>query len=77
MTPTDLSQFLDRHDISKDDVAKICGVSLKSFYSWLNGQHRIPRSVAMLLTAYDEGFIEIDWIVDFVENDMRQSIQVI
>jgi len=77
MTPTDLSQFLDRHDISKDDVAKICGVSLKSFYSWLNGQHRIPRSVAMLLAAYDEGFIELDWIVDFVENDMRQSIQVI
>jgi hypothetical protein len=76
MTPTELSQFLGRHDISKDDVAKICGVSLKSFYSWLNGQHPIPRSAAMLLTAYDAGFIELDWIVDFVENDLRQNTPV-
>lgn len=76
MTSNDLSQFLGRHDFSKEDIAKICGVSLKSLYSWLNGQHRIPRSAAMLLSAYDAGFIELDWIVDFVENDMRQNLPI-
>ena len=77
MTPSDLSKFIARHELAKDDLAQICGVSVKSLYSWLNGQHPIPRSVAMLLTAYDAGFIELEWIVDFVENDMRESIAVI
>ena len=61
----------------KEDVALICGVSLKSLYSWLNGQHPIPRSVAVLLSAYDAGMIDLDWMVDFVEKDISQSVAVI
>jgi len=77
MTPTDLNEIITRNNFMKEDVALICGVSLKSLYSWLNGQHPIPRSVAVLLSAYDAGMIDLDWMVDFVEKDISQSVAVI
>ena len=73
MTPRDLAAFIARHDISKDDWAQICGVSLKSFYSWINGQHPVPRSVAIVLSAYDAGLIDLDWLVSFVERDIKEK----
>ena len=77
MTPTDLNEIITRNNFMKEDVALICGVSLKSLYSWLNGQHPIPRSVAVLLSAYDAGMIDLDWMVNFVEKDISQSVAVI
>ena len=73
MTPSEFSAFIGRHDISKEDWAAICGVSLKSIYSWINGQHPVPRAVAIMLTAYDAGLINLDWLVEFVERDMKSK----
>ena len=77
MTPTDFSSLIARNDLTKDDVATICGVSLKTLYSWLNGQHAIPRSVAILLTAVDSGTVSLDWVVGQVETEMRDETAVI
>jgi len=74
MTPHDLTAIIGRIGIHKNDVATICGVSLKTLYSWLNGQHSIPRSVSILLCAVDTGAISLDWIVDQVETEMRESV---
>lgn len=76
MTPSELSRIITANDFTKDDVALICGVSIKSLYSWLNGQHPIPRSVAILLTAYDAGYIDLTWMVDFVEQEMNTDLAV-
>jgi hypothetical protein len=77
MTPTELTVLMIRHDMTKDDVAKISGVSTRSVHSWQTGQYPIPRSVSIVLQAYDDGKIEFDWLVNSIEKDMRERLAVI
>jgi hypothetical protein len=73
MTGADLELILGRLGVSKPDLATIVGVTPRQVYSWLNGSHKIPRSVSIILAALDNKKINLEWVVDFVEMEMRRE----
>ena len=74
MTPADLDVVLYRLEISKTDLATIAGVTPRQVNSWSRGVHPIPRSVAILLAALDNEQISIQWVVNFVEAEIRKEM---
>lgn len=73
MNANELNVVLTRLGLSKTDLATIAGVTPRQVNSWGRGAHAIPRSVALILGALDNKQISIDWIVDFVEHEMRKE----
>ena len=74
MTPDDLEIVLYRLAVSKTDLATIVGVTPRQVNSWCRGVHPIPRSVAILLAALDNQKLSIEWVVDFVEAEIKKEI---
>lgn len=77
MTPNDLNLILTRLNISKTDLSIIVGVTPRQVNSWSRGVHAIPRSVAVLLGAIDNKKISLDWVVSFVEAELRRESGVL
>ena len=73
MNAAELNIVLARLEMSKTDLATIVGVTPRQVNSWGRGAHAIPRSVALILGALDNKQISINWVVDFVENEMRKE----
>lgn len=73
MTPDELTIALNRIGISNTDFATIAGVTPRQVNSWLRGVHAVPRSVSIILAAIDNGLLGLDWIVGFVEREMRKE----
>lgn len=73
MNSDGLKIIINRLGISKSDLATIVGVTERQVYSWLNRTNRIPRSVSIVLAALDNEKINLDWVVAFVEMEMRRE----
>lgn len=73
MNSDGLKIIINRLGISKSDLATIVGVTERQVYSWLNRTNRIPRSVSIVLAALDNEKISLDWVVSFVEMEMRRE----
>lgn len=73
MNSDELKIIINRLGISKSDLATIVGVTERQVYSWLNRTNRIPRSVSIVLAALDNEKISLDWVVTFVEMEMRRE----
>lgn len=73
MNSDGLKIIINRLGISKSDLATIVGVTERQVYSWLNRTNRIPRSVSIVLAALDNEKISLDWVVTFVEMEMRRE----
>lgn len=73
MNSDELKIIINRLGISKSDLATIVGVTERQVYSWLNRTNRIPRSVSIVLAALDNEKINLDWVVSFVEMEMRRE----
>jgi hypothetical protein len=74
MNSDGLKIIINRLGISKSDLATIVGVTERQVYSWLNRTNRIPRSVSIVLAALDNEKISLDWVVSFVEMEIRREI---
>jgi transcriptional regulator with XRE-family HTH domain len=57
MTKEKLRSIMDKHKLSQTDIAAITGKTVRQVYSWLSGVHAVPRSLAIILYALDEGKI--------------------
>lgn len=53
MTPRQLERWRKRHDFSLTDCAERLGIARSSFAKMLNGQSRIPKTIALLCEAID------------------------
>lgn len=73
MTPQELVIVMRRLKLLNVDVATIMGVTPRQVNSWLRGVNAIPRSASLILAALDNNQISLDWVVSFVEMEMRKG----
>lgn len=66
MTGDKLRAIMAKHNLVHTDVAAIAKKTTRQVYSWLSGSHAVPRSVALILYAIDEGKIAPSDIVRWI-----------
>lgn len=62
MNPPDLQTIMDRHNLLQVDLAIICSVTPRTVHNWIHGRKPVPRAVALLLRALDDGRIDVHWL---------------
>ena len=67
MQPEELQNALLRHGLFQSDMARICGVTTKTIQNWLRGRQDIPRPVALLIMALDEGALSLRWLASHID----------
>jgi len=67
MNAAALQSFLDRHQLTRHDLAWLTGKNIRTVHFWFSGTHKIPQMVFMLCRAIDYGLIDFDWLVATVE----------
>ncbi len=67
MSPQDLQTALIRHGLFQSDLAHICGVTTKTIQNWLRGRQDIPRPVALIIMALDEGALSLRWLAKHID----------
>lgn len=69
MTPEQLTDIMTRLNLSREDVASIAGKTTRQVYSWTSGLFSVPRSVALVLHALDDGKIDVPWVVSKLKKE--------
>lgn len=62
MTPEELQEVMTTHGLLQVDVARICAVTPRTVQNWLRGRQQIPKPLALILSALDEGLVDLNWI---------------
>lgn len=63
MTSAELGQIMGKHGLNVPDLEFVMGVSRRTVFYWLSGQP-IPRPVVLLVKAFDQGLISVDWLAN-------------
>lgn len=58
MTPHQLNSWLQHHNLSKRQAAKLLGVSYNSVWNWTQGGAKIPKYMDNLTSWYDQLLIK-------------------
>ena len=67
MQPEELQSALVRHERFQSVFAQICGVTTKTIQNWLRGRQEIPRPVALIVMALDEGALSLSWLARHID----------
>ena len=67
MSPEEFQSALVRHGLFQSDMAQICGVTTKTIQNWLRGRQAIPRPVALIVMALDEGALSLAWLARHID----------
>lgn len=67
MTNAQLIEMMNKLNLSREDLASLSGKSVRQVYSWTSGLFSVPRSVAILVLALDEGLISPEWVVSAIK----------
>jgi hypothetical protein len=73
MTPEKLVTLMDRHGMTREDLAHIAGRTTRQTYGWTTGQSSIPQVLAILLRALDEGKVDPGWLLRAVRLEARKT----
>lgn len=68
MSPEQLATIMTKFGLLQIDVALICGVTPRTVNNWYHGRQDVPRAVALILTALDEGLVPIEWVAARVQD---------
>jgi len=71
MTNAQLIELMNKNNLSREDLASLSGKSVRQVYSWTSGLFSVPRSVALLVLALDEGLIYPAWVVSAIQKINR------
>lgn len=71
MTNAQLIELMNKNNLSREDLASLSGKSVRQVYSWTSGLFSVPRSVAILVLALDEGLISPGWVVSAIQKISR------
>lgn len=69
MTSDQLNALMTKHGLSRDDLASISGKTVRQAYSWTSGLFAVPRSLALVLYALDDGRIDAKWIISRLKKE--------
>jgi len=76
MTQNEMLDIMNRHKLSRADIAAISGKSQRQVFSWEKGIFSVPRTVALMLYALDEGKVDARWIISKIHKENLQSLGV-
>lgn len=71
MTADEFKAIMLKHNMCNNDIMLIADVSFRQVTSWRNGTHLVPRAVAMILSAYDSGKIDLPWIEKAIVKELQ------
>ena len=74
MTSEELKTIMMSQSLSVMDLATISGVTKRQAIAWRSGTSPIPRTVAFLLLALNEGQLSQDWLVDTLHKELVSHI---
>lgn len=74
MNADEFKNIMRKHNMSNNDIMLIADVSFRQVTSWRNGAHVVPRAVAMVLSAYDSGRIDLPWLEKYIEQDLLKNV---
>ena len=66
MTSKRLREIMHKQELRQKDVAWICGVSERRVRTWASGDVGIPQYADLLLTAYERGLIDADFLISTI-----------
>ena len=66
MDTATLARIMSEHEIRHRDLALIANVTLRSVSLWKNGHAPVPRALALLLYAIDDGLVSENWLADHI-----------
>lgn len=72
MSADEFKAIMNKHNMCNNDIMLIADVSFRQVTSWRNGTHLVPRAVAMILSAYDSGKIDLPWIEQEIMSEIRR-----
>lgn len=61
-----LARIMSEHEIRHRDLALIANVTLRTVSLWKNGYAPVPRALALVLHAIDEGLVSENWLADHI-----------
>jgi hypothetical protein len=67
MKGRELGAIMGRHGLTVPDLALVMGVTNRSVFNWLSDNHQIPSSVSLLVKAFDQGIITVEWLANNLE----------
>ncbi len=71
MSADEFKAIMNKHGMCNNDIMLIADVSFRQVTSWRNGTHLVPRAVAMILSAYDSGKIDLPWIEKAIVKELQ------
>ena len=74
MTQNEMLEIMSRHNLSRADIAAISGKSPRQVFSWEKGIFSVPRTVALMLYALDEGRVNAKWIIAKIHKENMENI---
>lgn len=74
MTQNEMLEIMSRHNLSRADIAAISGKSPRQVFSWEKGIFSVPRTVALMLYALDEGRVNAKWIIAKIHKENMDQI---
>jgi len=69
MTPDKLRAIMDKHGLAQTDLAAIAGKTTRQVHSWLSSVAPVPRSLALILHAIDDGLITAADLVKWIRRE--------
>ncbi len=66
MTKEEYRALLTRNNITQAQVGWMCGVNVRQARSWALGEYPVPQYARLLLTAFDQGLLSPEWLLETV-----------
>jgi len=65
-------QIMQRQQLSNQDVATISGVTYRQVMSWRSSQYPIPIMLSFILSAIDEGELDVEWLMNKLQKELAE-----
>ncbi len=72
MTSEQMIQIMQRQQLSNQDVATISGVTYRQVMSWRSSQYPIPIMLSFILSAIDEGELDVEWLMNKLQKELAE-----
>jgi hypothetical protein len=70
MKTEELIDIMTRHKLSRADIAALAGKTTRQAFSWEKGIFAVPRTLALILYALDEGRVDIRWVIGRIHKEI-------
>jgi hypothetical protein len=71
MTKEKLLAIMESAGLTRDDLSAITGRTSRQTYAWTTGEAPVPRPLALVLYALEDGSISFDWLIEAIRKETK------